>query len=102
MAQAPENTVQNDAAGKGSGAWLKFPDGVPVVTGGSGGVVQAICQGLAAAGCDIVFTYRSNFEAAQEVAGLIQAQGRSAEFHPLSLGDASGWETFVQKVVTHH
>ncbi len=102
MAEAPENTVQNDFGESGCGVWLKFPDGIPVVIGGSGGVGRAICQGFAAAGCDIVFTYRSNFEAAKEVAGLIEAQGRSAEFHQLSTSDASALEAFVQGVVIKH
>ena len=71
--------MQNDAGGNAAtrecGVGLKFPDGVPLIIGGSGGVGRAICQGFAAAGCDIVFTYRSHFEAAEEVAGWIDAQG---------------------------
>ncbi len=82
--------MQNDVGESSSGAWLKFPDGVSVVIGGSGGLGRAICQGFATAGCDIVFTYRSDFEAVKEVAALTEAQGRGAEFHQLSISDAMG------------
>lgn len=42
-------------------------DGVAIVTGGSRGIGRAIVEILAAAGMEVVFTYRDNAAAAQEV-----------------------------------
>ena len=39
-------------------------DKVAIVTGGSGGIGRAIVQVLAAAGMDVVFTFRGNAAAA--------------------------------------
>ena len=41
--------------------------GVAIVTGGSGGIGRAIVQMLAGAGMDVVFTYRGNAKAAEEL-----------------------------------
>jgi 3-oxoacyl-[acyl-carrier protein] reductase len=42
-------------------------DSVAIVTGGSRGIGRAIVQVLAAAGMEVVFTYRDNAAAAREV-----------------------------------
>ena len=42
-------------------------DGVAIVTGGSRGIGRAIVELLAAAGMNVVFTYRQNSAAASEV-----------------------------------
>ena len=42
-------------------------DGVAIVTGGGRGIGRAIVEILAAAGMDVVFTYRENTAAASEV-----------------------------------
>ena len=62
-----------DSAERGRG---DFPQGVAVVFGGSGGIGQGICHGLAAHGCDVALTYRRNQEAAQ----LTVAANRVASF----------------------
>ena len=41
--------------------------GVAIVTGGSRGIGRAVVQLLAAAGMEVVFTYRENSAAAEEV-----------------------------------
>jgi 3-oxoacyl-[acyl-carrier protein] reductase len=45
---------------------------VAVVTGGAGGLGEAICIGLAAAGCTVVVGYNSSESAARELAGRLQ------------------------------
>ncbi len=49
-----------------------------VVTGGSRGIGRAIAVGLAAAGADIVFTYREKHDEAEAVANQIRDLGRRA------------------------
>ena len=49
-----------------------------VVTGGSRGIGRAIAVGLAAAGADVVFTYREKQDEAEAVAGRIRDLGRRA------------------------
>jgi NAD(P)-dependent dehydrogenase (short-subunit alcohol dehydrogenase family) len=64
-----------------------FPDGIAVIIGGSGGIGRAVCEALARAGSDIVFTYRSNEAVAQELQSLIVSLGRRALAIKLDLTD---------------
>jgi 3-oxoacyl-[acyl-carrier protein] reductase len=67
--------------------------GVAIVTGGSRGIGRAIVQMLAAAGMEVVFTYRQNAGAANELV----AEGRiSAE--AVDGRDAEACSAFVEKV----
>ena len=56
------------------------PEKVALVTGGSRGIGRGIVLGLCAAGWTVVFSYRSNAEAAQEV---ISAAGEGAVLLPV-------------------
>ena len=47
-----------------------------VVTGGSSGIGRAIAKRCAAAGADVLFTYRSNRAGAEEAARELAASGR--------------------------
>ncbi len=49
-----------------------------IVTGGSRGIGRAIAVGLAAAGADVVFTYREKHDEAEAVANQIRDLGRRA------------------------
>ena len=49
-----------------------------LVTGGSRGIGAAVCKGLAAAGHDVAFAYRSDDSAANTVVREIEACGRKA------------------------
>jgi NAD(P)-dependent dehydrogenase (short-subunit alcohol dehydrogenase family) len=75
-----------------------FPDGVAVVLGGSGGVGGAIVEGLAAARCDVAFTYRRNQAAADEVAARARAHGVTVSAHALAFGDAAAVTAFFAEV----
>lgn len=66
----------------------KFPEGVALVIGGSGGMGATICETFAAAGCDIALTYNSNRERAEQVAAGIRALGRKASIHRLNIAEA--------------
>lgn len=64
-----------------------FPPGVAVVIGGSGGVGRAICEKLAAQGCDVALSYRGNHSAAEAAADAVRRHGRQALCLPLTLTD---------------
>jgi len=57
---------------RGDGARPDFPEGAAVVISGSGGVGRSICEGLARAGTDVVFTFRSNQSAAAKTAEAVR------------------------------
>jgi len=56
---------------------------VALVTGGSGDIGGAICEALAAEGCDIALTYVGNTEGADKMVAAVTAQGRRA--HAIAL-----------------
>lgn len=49
-----------------------------LVTGGSGEIGRAICDALAGAGADVLFTFFSNHQGATETADAVAAHGRAA------------------------
>jgi len=63
----------------------RFATGVAIVAGGSGQIGRSICLALAAAGADVLLTYREDRAAAEGVAREIEALGRKAQIAPLSL-----------------
>jgi NAD(P)-dependent dehydrogenase (short-subunit alcohol dehydrogenase family) len=63
--------------------------GAAMVFGGSGGIGQAVCTGLAAAGVDFALTYRRNEGAAQAVRRMGEAAGRRVLSRPLDLTDVA-------------
>ena len=71
--------------------------GVAIVTGGSRGIGRAIVELLAAAGMDVVLTYRENSAAAAEV--VAAGQGLKITAEPLDVRDAAACTALVEKVV---
>jgi 3-oxoacyl-[acyl-carrier protein] reductase len=69
---------------------------VAIVTGGSRGIGRAIVQVLAAAGVEVVFTYRENAPAAAEVVALSDCGRITAE--ALDVRDAAGCTALAEKV----
>ena len=80
----------------------EFPEGVALVIGGSGGTGAAICQRMAECGSDVVLTYHGNAARAQEVVAAVQAKGRQAEAHQLSIGDSARVAELVADVASRH
>jgi FkbH-like protein len=75
---------------------------VALVTGGTRGLGAELTTALAAAGCRVFASFRSEDAAATELAGRLQAHGLAAEFVK---GDASdpGWcESTVRDIVSRH
>ncbi len=68
----------------------RFPKGVTLVIGGSGGMGGVICETLAAHGSDIALTYRQNRVRAEEVAEKVRSLGQTASVHRLDIADEYG------------
>ncbi|MGW4607600.1 SDR family NAD(P)-dependent oxidoreductase [Streptomyces sp. NPDC004532] len=68
------------------------PARIALVTGGNRGLGRSVVESLAAAGTDIVFTFRSHEEEAKEVVDAVAALGRTAV--PLHL-DTTQTQTFA-------
>jgi len=69
--------------------------GVAIVTGGSRGIGRAIVQTLAAAGMEVVFTYRDNAAAAAEAVAATPGAKVSAE--PVDVRDSAACAAFAEK-----
>ena len=69
---------------------------IAIVTGGSGGIGRAIVLLLAAAGMDVVFTFRGNASAAAEVAAA--GVGTKISSEALDVRDSAACSAFAEKV----
>ena len=70
--------------------------GVAIVTGGSRGIGRAIVEMLAAAGMEVIFTYRENSKAASQVEA---AKDAKITGHAVDARDAAACDAFVEKVI---
>jgi 3-oxoacyl-[acyl-carrier protein] reductase len=71
-------------------------DKVAIVTGGSGGIGRAIVQVLAAAGMEVVFTYRGNAAAAAEINAANPGATISGE--AVDIRDSAACSAFAEKI----
>jgi 3-oxoacyl-[acyl-carrier protein] reductase len=71
-------------------------DGVAIVTGGSRGIGRAIVERLAAAGMEVVFTYRENAAAANEVMAANPGAKISAE--AVDARDSAACAAFAERI----
>jgi pteridine reductase len=69
----------------------RTPSGRPValVTGAARRVGRAIAKKLAAAGCDVYFTYHQSGDEAEELARELSELGSTGSFHQVDFGDAA-------------
>lgn len=70
-------------------------DGVAIVTGGSRGIGRAIVHVLAAAGMEVVFTYRDQAAAAEVISS---AGGNRVTGEPVDVRDAAACAALAEKV----
>jgi 3-oxoacyl-[acyl-carrier protein] reductase len=73
----------------------RFPEGVALVFGGSGGLGSGIVELLSECGTDVAFTYLNNEEAAKANIAKVEANGQKATALSVDLLDADKVEEFV-------
>ena len=71
---------------------------IALITGGSRGLGKNTALKLAERGIDIILTYRSGAEEAQQVVQQIEALGRRAVALPLDVADSRGFADFAAQV----
>ncbi|WP_417311139.1 SDR family NAD(P)-dependent oxidoreductase [Ectopseudomonas khazarica] len=71
---------------------------IALITGASRGLGRSAAKHLAAQGVDIIGTYRSQAEEAQQLVGEIEAQGGRALMLQLDVSDSSCFADFARRV----
>lgn len=71
---------------------------IALVTGGSRGLGKDMALNLAKKGLDVILTYNSKKEEAQDTVSEIEALGQKAVALQLNVADASGFESFLSEV----
>ncbi|QNL52310.1 SDR family oxidoreductase [Olivibacter sp. SDN3] len=74
---------------------------IAVVTGGSRGLGRNASLALAKKGIDVVLTYHSNKQDAENVVSEIRASGRKAEAYQLDTRNVQSFDHFLQQVTEH-
>ncbi|MCP2167069.1 3-oxoacyl-ACP reductase FabG [Goodfellowiella coeruleoviolacea] len=72
-------------------------NGVALVSGGSRGIGRAVVRGLAAAGWDVAFCYRSDVAAAEKVAAEVRELGRRVLAEQADVTDGAGVAAWVRR-----
>ena len=71
---------------------------IALVTGGSRGLGKNMALALAKKGIDVVLTYKTNKDAADEVVSAIQSLGQHAYAFQLDTSDIKQFDGFMKQV----
>jgi NAD(P)-dependent dehydrogenase (short-subunit alcohol dehydrogenase family) len=71
---------------------------IALVTGGSRGLGKNMALSIAAKGIDVILTYNSKKDEAEEVVSQIQAAGQKAAAIQLDVADSKGFDKFIATV----
>ncbi|WP_336687986.1 SDR family NAD(P)-dependent oxidoreductase [Chryseobacterium bernardetii] len=74
---------------------------VALVTGGNRGLGKNSALKIAQKGLDVIITYRSNRDEAEDVVNEIKEMGRNAVAFQLDTKDRKSFDAFVKNVTTH-
>ncbi|AZB33149.1 SDR family NAD(P)-dependent oxidoreductase [Chryseobacterium bernardetii] len=74
---------------------------VALVTGGNRGLGKNSALKIAQKGLDVIITYRSNRDEAEDVVNEIKKMGRNAVAFQLDTKDRKSFDAFVKNVTTH-
>ncbi len=80
---------------------MKLDGQVAIVTGGSGGIGQAIAIRLAEDGARVVINYRSNIDEAKETQEKVEASGREGLLVQANLSQVSDVQKLVAESIQH-
>ena len=80
---------------------MKLEEKVAIVTGGSGGIGQALCKRLAKEGAKIVINYRSSIDKAKETKEKVEQIGSEALIVQADLSQVDRINNLVQKTIDH-
>ena len=85
-----------EASYRGSG---RLQDKVAIITGGDSGIGRAVALAYAREGADVLVSYLSEDEDAQETQRLVEYAGRRCELVPGDIADPAHCRAIVQKTV---
>jgi len=71
---------------------------IALITGGSRGLGRDMAMRLSENGSDVILTYRSKKEEAEQVVSDIEAKGQQAAALPLDVGDLKSFDSFIESV----
>lgn len=74
---------------------------IALVTGGSRGLGRDMALNLAKKGIDVVFTYHSNKDKADEVVKEVEALGQKARYFQLNTADVSAFDGFFTELTAY-
>lgn len=80
---------------------MKLKDKVAIVTGGSGGIGQSLCERLAKDGAKIVINYRSSKNGAEEAQKAVEKAGSEAFLVKADLGKVDEINNLVDSTINH-
>lgn len=83
-------------------SYPEFAEGVAIVSGGTGGIGEAIVRDLARSGSNVAFTYYSNTDAAETLLAEIKGLGVKAECIKLDTRDVEKTQAFIDDVVARY
>ncbi|MEN4904519.1 SDR family oxidoreductase [Luteimonas sp. TWI662] len=81
---------------RGSG---RLQDKIAIITGGDSGIGRAVALAYAREGADVLVSYLSEDEDAQETQRLVEAAGRRCELMPGDIADPAHCRAIVRKAV---
>ncbi|MEN5061902.1 SDR family oxidoreductase [Luteimonas sp. TWI1416] len=81
---------------RGSG---RLQDKIAIITGGDSGIGRAVALAYAREGADVLVSYLSEDEDAQETRRLVEAAGRRCELMPGDIADPAHCRAIVRKAV---
>ena len=74
---------------------------IALVTGGSRGLGRNMAVAIAKKGIDVVLTYHTNKEAADDVVGEIESLGQKAVAFQLDTSDTKSFDNFLKQATAH-
>ncbi|MCY7338050.1 MAG: SDR family NAD(P)-dependent oxidoreductase, partial [Chamaesiphon sp.] len=79
---------------------IRIMNRIALITGGSRGLGKDMALRLAQSGCDVIITYRSKLEEANNVGSQIEQIGQTAASLQFDVGNISTFDSFIRELQT--